>query len=145
MTFIWKPSEKFRQRTELFVYFHCKTIYNNKRAQRIRRKEKLVSWDYRKKTKTVTTFSDWNCLGFYRTRTEKSNLNKSNFFYFRLVITCSLTLALPPRSGPKAKRHVFHHTFHEILLWKLQKPLSKNFLIDHEFLILHVMRNLYFL
>ena len=60
-------------------------------------------------------------------------------------MTCSLTLKLPPHSGPKAKPHRFHLIYQEILLSKLRNPLSKNVLIKHEFLILHVMRNLDFL
>ena len=58
-------------------------------------------------------------------------------------MTCSLTLAVPPRSGPDSIQAplVSPHLRVKIAL-KASQPFVKNLLIDQEFLILHDVRNL---
>ena len=44
-------------------------------------------------------------------------------------------------SGPDSKTDQFHHNCEEILLWKFRNLLTKKFLINHDFLIFHDVKN----
>ena len=59
---------------------------------------------------------------------------KSSIFVFSwLVMTRSPTLPGLPRAGTDSKPHHFPYSFEERLLWKLLKPLSKNFWMTMSF------------
>ena len=51
-------------------------------------------------------------------------------------VNCT-AVSVRARSGPNSKPHRFHHNCVEMLIWKLWNFLSQNFLLNHEFLILH--------
>ena len=51
-------------------------------------------------------------------------------------VNCT-AVSVRARSGPDSKPYRFHHNCEEMLLWKLRNFLSGNFLINHEFSILH--------